>query len=114
MGFVALQEALRREVRRRIESGELTGMELAQKTGFTQAHISNFLNRKRGLKLRALDRMLHPRRRRGPRRHRPSTTNQSLLLQSTPASPGPKWGLAAMPRSRVVAATSAFGAKRKA
>jgi transcriptional regulator with XRE-family HTH domain len=58
VGFVALQEALRREVRRRIESGELTGMELAQKTGFTQAHISNFLNRKRGLKLRALDRML--------------------------------------------------------
>jgi transcriptional regulator with XRE-family HTH domain len=33
-------------------------MELARKTGFTQAHISNFINRKRGLKLRALDRML--------------------------------------------------------
>ncbi len=58
MGFVALQEALRRHLRRRIAAGELTGMELARKTGFTQAHISNFINRKRGLKLRALDRMM--------------------------------------------------------
>jgi Holliday junction resolvase len=33
-------------------------MQLARKSGFTQAHISNFINRKRGLKLRALDRMM--------------------------------------------------------
>jgi hypothetical protein len=58
VSFVALQENLRREVRKRIEAGDLTGMELARRTGFTQAHISNFLNRKRGLKLGALDRML--------------------------------------------------------
>lgn len=58
MGFVALQEALRRELRRRIAAGELTGMQLARRSGFTQAHISNFINQKRGLKLRALDRML--------------------------------------------------------
>ena len=58
MGFVALQEVLRRELRRRIAAGELTGMQLARKTGFTQAHISNFINGKRGLKLRALDRVL--------------------------------------------------------
>ncbi len=58
VGFVALQEALRRELRRRIAAGELTGMQLARKSGFTQAHISNFINRKRGLKLRALDRMM--------------------------------------------------------
>ncbi len=58
MSFVGLQEHLRKELRRRIEAGELTGMELARRTGFTQAHISNFLNRKRGLKLSALDRML--------------------------------------------------------
>jgi transcriptional regulator with XRE-family HTH domain len=57
VGFAALQEALRRELRRRIVAGELTGTELARKTGFTQAHISNFINRKRGLKLGALDRM---------------------------------------------------------
>lgn len=58
MGFVTLQEALRRELRRRIAAGELTGMELARRSGFTQAHISNFLNGKRGLKLAALDRIL--------------------------------------------------------
>jgi len=58
MSFVGLQDNLRRELRKRIESGGLTGMELARRTGFTQAHISNFLNRKRGLKLSALDRML--------------------------------------------------------
>ena len=50
---------MRRELRKRIDTGELTGMELARRTGFTQAHISNFLNRKRGLKLSALDRMLN-------------------------------------------------------
>jgi len=58
MSFVALQENLRKELRKRIEAGQLTGMELARRTGFTQAHISNFLNRKRGLKLSALDRTL--------------------------------------------------------
>lgn len=58
MTFVGLQEALRKELRKRVAAGELTGMELARRTGFTQAHISNFLNRKRGLKLAALDRML--------------------------------------------------------
>jgi transcriptional regulator with XRE-family HTH domain len=58
MSFVALQDNLRRELRKRIDAGELTGMELARRTGFTQAHISNFLNRKRGLKLSALDRMV--------------------------------------------------------
>ena len=58
MSFVSLQEGLRRELRKRIAAGELTGMELARRTNFTQAHISNFLNRKRGLKLSALDRML--------------------------------------------------------
>jgi transcriptional regulator with XRE-family HTH domain len=58
MSFVALHESLRRELRKRIEAGDLTGMELARRTGFTQAHISNFLNRKRGLKLSALDKML--------------------------------------------------------
>jgi SOS-response transcriptional repressor LexA len=58
MSFVSLQERLRKILRKRIEEGEITGMELARRTQFTQAHISNFLNRKRGLKLSALDRML--------------------------------------------------------
>ncbi|MGH9703909.1 MAG: helix-turn-helix domain-containing protein [Candidatus Acidiferrales bacterium] len=58
MSFIGLQESLRRELRKRIEGGELTGIDLARRSGFTQAHISNFLNRKRGLKLSALDRIL--------------------------------------------------------
>jgi Helix-turn-helix domain len=58
MSFVSLQENLRKELRRRIRAGELTGMDLARRAGFTQAHVSNFLNGKRGLKLGALDRVL--------------------------------------------------------
>lgn len=58
MSFVSLQDNLRKELRKRIDKGDLTGMELARRTGFTQAHISNFLNRKRGLKLSALDKVL--------------------------------------------------------
>lgn len=56
--FHDLQEALRNLLWQRIESGELTGMALAQQTGFRQAHISNFLNRKRGLSLDGMDRVL--------------------------------------------------------
>lgn len=56
--FQDLQEALRRLLWERIDSGELTGMGLAEKTGFRQAHISNFLNRKRGLSLEGMDRVL--------------------------------------------------------
>lgn len=56
--FRDLQEALRKLLWDRIESGELTGMALAEKTGFRQAHISNFLNRKRGLSLEGMDRVL--------------------------------------------------------
>jgi transcriptional regulator with XRE-family HTH domain len=58
MSFTGLQESLRRELRKRMEGGDFTGIELARRSGFTQAHISNFLNRKRGLKLSALDRIL--------------------------------------------------------
>ena len=56
--FDALQEALRRELRRRIAGGDLTGTSLAETTGFRQGHISNFLNRRRSLSLEALDRVL--------------------------------------------------------
>src|SRR5207244_10343265 len=43
----------------RIEEGELTGLRLAEQTGFKQAHISNFLNRKRGLSLEGMDKVLN-------------------------------------------------------
>jgi hypothetical protein len=58
MNFHDLQELLRLELLRRIERGVLTGTRLAQQTGFQQAHISNFLNRKRALSLEGLDRVL--------------------------------------------------------
>jgi Cro/C1-type HTH DNA-binding domain len=58
MNFQDLHELLRLELLRRIERGILTGSRLAQQAGFQQAHISNFLNRKRALSLEGLDRVL--------------------------------------------------------
>src|SRR5580698_8554631 len=58
MNFQDLHELLRLELTRRIERGILTGSRLAQQAGFQQAHISNFLNRKRALSLEGLDRVL--------------------------------------------------------
>jgi len=58
MKFRVLQENLRDALWERIEEGDLTGLRLAQQTGFKQAHISNFLNRKRGLSLEGMDRVL--------------------------------------------------------
>jgi hypothetical protein len=58
MKFRVLQENLRKALWERIDEGDLTGLRLAQQTGFKQAHISNFLNRKRGLSLEGMDRVL--------------------------------------------------------
>jgi hypothetical protein len=58
MKFRVLQNNLRNALWERIEEGGLTGLRLAQQTGFKQAHISNFLNRKRGLSLEGMDRVL--------------------------------------------------------
>jgi transcriptional regulator with XRE-family HTH domain len=58
MTFQALVENLRAILWERIESAELTGLELAHQTGFRQAHISNFLNDKRGLSIEGLDKVL--------------------------------------------------------
>src|ERR1700691_1803772 len=58
MKFKILQDNLRKLLWERIEAGELTGLRLAQQTGFKQAHISNSLNRKRGLSLEGMDRVL--------------------------------------------------------
>lgn len=58
MNFQDLHELLRVELVGRIERGSLTGSRLAQQAGFQQAHISNFLNRKRALSLEGLDRVL--------------------------------------------------------
>jgi hypothetical protein len=58
MKFKVLQDNLRKVLWERIEAGELTGLRLAEQTGFKQAHISNFLNRKRGLSLEGMDKVL--------------------------------------------------------
>jgi hypothetical protein len=58
MKFRVLQDNLRNTLWERIEGGNLTGLRLAKETGFRQAHISNFLNRKRGLSLEGMDKVL--------------------------------------------------------
>src|SRR3982075_2037312 len=58
MKFRALQDNLRKTLLHRIDEGDLTGLRLAGQTGFKQAHISNFLNRKRGLSLEGMDKVL--------------------------------------------------------
>lgn len=58
MKFKALQDNLRKTLWGRIDEGELTGLRLAEETGFKQAHISNFLNRKRGLSIEGMDKVL--------------------------------------------------------
>ena len=59
MKFKALQDNLRKTLWGRIDEGELTGLRLAEETGFKQAHISNFLNRKRGLSIEGMDKVLN-------------------------------------------------------
>jgi len=58
MKFKVLQDNLRKTLWSRIEEGGLTGLRLAKETGFKQAHISNFLNRKRGLSIEGMDKVL--------------------------------------------------------
>src|SRR3954468_13761066 len=53
-----LQENLRKTLWKRIDAGEITGLKLADLTGFKQAHISNFLNRKRSLSIEGFDNLL--------------------------------------------------------
>lgn len=59
MKFKVLQDNLRKTLWSRIEEGDLTGLRLAKETGFKQAHISNFLNRKRGLSIEGMDKVLN-------------------------------------------------------
>ncbi|MGA7522413.1 MAG: helix-turn-helix transcriptional regulator [Acidobacteriaceae bacterium] len=58
MKFLELHERLRLEMWRRIDQGLLSSALLASRTGLAQAHISNFLHRRRRLSLTALDRLL--------------------------------------------------------
>lgn len=58
MKFLDLQDQLRDHIRARIRRRELTGSGLARDAGFPQGHLSNFLNRRRGLSLESMDRLL--------------------------------------------------------
>ena len=58
MKLLELHERLRLETWRRIDLGVLSTALLARQTGLAQAHISNFLHRRRRLSLPALDRIL--------------------------------------------------------
>jgi hypothetical protein len=53
-----LQDSLRAHIWARIHRGELTGSGLSRDAGFQQAHMSNFLNARRGLSPEAIDRLL--------------------------------------------------------
>lgn len=59
MKFKVLQDNLRKTLWERIDEGGLTGLRLAKETGFKQAHISNFLNKKRGLSIEGMDKVLN-------------------------------------------------------
>jgi len=58
MLIVDLQDRLRALLRESIDSGGLTGTEVASRAGFQQAHVSNFLNQRRGLSIEAMDRIM--------------------------------------------------------
>ena len=58
MNFKSLQDKLRTILWRKMNNGGMTGMALAEEAGLGQAHMSNFLNGRRGLSLEAMDRVL--------------------------------------------------------
>ena len=58
MNFFELHERLRLITSNRVSQGVSSRSLLARQTGLAQAHISNFLNKRRRLSLRALDRVL--------------------------------------------------------
>src|SRR5664279_6327074 len=53
-----LQANLRAHIWARIHRGDLTGSGLSRDAGFQQAHMSNFLNARRGLSPEGMDRLL--------------------------------------------------------
>ncbi len=79
MKFLELHERLRLETWRRIDLGAQSSALLARQTGLTQAHISNFLHRRRRLSLPALDRILLA-----------QALSVEDLPPATPTSPPPK------------------------
>jgi transcriptional regulator with XRE-family HTH domain len=83
MKFVELHERLRLETWRRIDLGIQSSALLARQTGLAQAHISNFLHRRRRLSLSALDRILLAQ----------TLSVEDLSLVDHPVSPAPEGSL---------------------
>lgn len=58
MTFKELQDELRRCCLNVIREGRYSGQEIARRAGFRQAHLSNFLHKRRGLSIDAMDNLL--------------------------------------------------------
>ena len=58
MKFTDLRDALRTHLKAQIAEGATTGMAIATAANTRQAHVSNFLNGKRGLSFETADRLL--------------------------------------------------------
>lgn len=58
MTFTQIHERLRQALIRRIQDGALSVSLLSKRTGLAQAHVSNFLRKRRGLSKEAMDRVL--------------------------------------------------------
>ena len=58
LSLLDFEKKLRAHIRARIERREFTGLTLSRQAGFQQAHLSNFLNSRRGLSLESMDRLL--------------------------------------------------------
>ncbi len=59
LNFRGLHERLRKDLRERVQRGELTERGLARLTGISQPHIHNFLKGQRSLSQPTADRILH-------------------------------------------------------
>ena len=59
MLFQDLQDQLRTYIRARLSRREWTGSGLCEQAGFQPAHLSNFLNGRRGLSLELMDRLMN-------------------------------------------------------
>lgn len=100
MKFKLLQNNLRKTLWERFDERVLTGLRLAQQTGFRQAHISNFLNKKRGLSLGGVDKVLSVQqlfRARSPIRKN-STREPPFCLRAMMSSKTYSWRMVLSPR----------------
>jgi len=88
MNFTQMHERLRLELLRRIQRGTVSVSLLGRQTGFGQAHLSNFLHRRRQLSLEAMDRILTAQ----------HLTVADLLPSAQQLEPGPRGdGVCAVP-----------------